>query len=67
MLHVPRATRGGGGVGILYKPSLNIQSRHCKLDFISFEIIQTVLHIGSEKILLIACLYQPCNALKIIN
>ena len=61
MLHVPHATRGGG-FGILYKPSLNIQSRHCKLDFNTFEIIQTVLHIGSEETLLIACLYQPCNA-----
>ena len=56
MLHVPHATRGGG-VGILHKPSLNIQSRHCKLDFTSFEIIQIVLHIGNEEILLIACLY----------
>ena len=61
MLHVPCATRGGG-VGILYKPSLNIQSRHCKLEFNSLEIIQTVLHINSKKTLLIACLYQPCNA-----
>ena len=61
MQHVPHATRGGG-VGILYKPSLNIQSRHCKLDFTLFEIIQTVLHIGSEEILLIACLCWPCNA-----
>ena len=58
MLHKPSATRGGG-VGILYKPSLNIKSRHCKLDFNSFEIIETVLHIGSEKTLLIACLYRP--------
>ena len=61
MLHVPCA-RHGGGIGILYKSSLNIQSRHCKLDFNSFEIIQTVLHIGSEETLLIACLYWPCNA-----
>ena len=60
MLHVPHATCGG--VGILYKTSLNIQSRHCKLDFNSFEIIETVLLIGSEETLLIACLYQPCNA-----
>ena len=61
MLHVPRATCGGG-VGILYKPSLNIQSRHCQLDFNLFEIIETVLHIGSEETLFIACLYQPCSA-----
>ena len=60
MPHVPRATRGGV-VGILYKPSLNIQSRYCKLDFNSFEIIETVLHIGSEETLLKACLYLPCN------
>ena len=70
MLHGPRATCGGGGgggsggVGILYKPSLNIQSRHCKLNFNSFEIIQTVLHLGSQETLLIAyhTLYQPCNS-----
>ena len=61
MLHVPCATRGGN-VGILYKPSLNIQSRHCKLEFNSFEIIQTILHIGSEKTLLIASLHRSCNA-----
>ena len=61
MLHVPCATHGGD-VGILYKPNLSIQSRHCKIGFNSFEIIRTVLHIGSEETLLIACLYRPCNA-----
>jgi len=51
----------GGGVGILSKPNIDIETKHDTVKFVTFQITETVLHIAKTHKLLIACIFRSCS------
>ena len=60
----PRKHRGGGGIGILYKPSIILKTNEKVIKYKSFQVMESLFHSETEVVRLVN-IYRPPYTRKV--